>query len=165
MENYIVINGKRAELTEEQLKQLGITPEKKSCFERCESYEKYYYISYAGIVESDIEQNTDVDASLYKKANYCRDEIVMKQRALHETLDRLLWRFSMENDGDKISWWNIYSSKYYIYFDYKERKFRTSHMNQYKAGMMVYFYSVEIAERAIDEIIKPFIKEHPEFVW
>ena len=28
-ENYIVINGRRTELTEEQLKQLGIEPEKK----------------------------------------------------------------------------------------------------------------------------------------
>ena len=27
-ENYLVINGKRTELTEEQLKQLGIEPEK-----------------------------------------------------------------------------------------------------------------------------------------
>ena len=29
MENYIVINGKKAELTDEQLKQLGIESEKK----------------------------------------------------------------------------------------------------------------------------------------
>lgn len=32
MENYIVINGKKAELTEEQLKQLGIEIEKKQSF-------------------------------------------------------------------------------------------------------------------------------------
>lgn len=164
MENYIVINGKRAKLTEEQLKQLGIVPEKKSCFERCESYEQYYYISYASIVESDIEQNTDVDELLYKNANYCTDKIIMKQRALHETLDRLLWRFSMENDGDKLDW-SAYNPKYYIYFDYKKHEFKISYMNQYKTEMTVHFYSREIAERAIDEIIKPFIKEHPEFVW
>lgn len=44
-ENYIVINGKKAELTEEQLKQLGIEPEKKrkNPFERVTG-EKYYYI-------------------------------------------------------------------------------------------------------------------------
>ena len=34
MENYIVINGKRTELTEEQLKELGLIMEKKSPFER-----------------------------------------------------------------------------------------------------------------------------------
>ena len=38
-------------------------------------------------------------------------------------------------------------------------------MNQYKEGTTVYFYSREIAGKAIDEIIKPFMKEHPEFVW
>lgn len=34
MENYIVINGRKAELTEEQLKALGIETEKKSPFDR-----------------------------------------------------------------------------------------------------------------------------------
>ena len=34
-----------------------------------------------------------------------------------------------------------------------------------KAEGVVYFPSYEIAERALEEIVKPFIKEHPEFVW
>ena len=36
MENYIVINGRKAELTAEQLKALGIETEKKSPFDRCD---------------------------------------------------------------------------------------------------------------------------------
>ena len=29
----------------------------------------------------------------------------------------------------------------------------------------VYFSTREGAERAIEEVVKPFMKEHPEFVW
>ena len=43
-ENYIVINGKKTELTEEQLKQLGIEPEKKrkNPFDRVPAGEIYF---------------------------------------------------------------------------------------------------------------------------
>ena len=43
--NYLVINGKRTELTEEQLKQLGIEPEKKrkNPFDKV-TINHYYYL-------------------------------------------------------------------------------------------------------------------------
>ena len=48
--NYSVINGKRVELTEEQVKALGI--ERNNLFERVERYAKCYYINSSNIVES-----------------------------------------------------------------------------------------------------------------
>ena len=86
MENYIVINGKKAELTEEQLKALGI---KIDLFELelC----KYFYIDFYGeVIEDDSNFNYLASVSKHKIANYCKDENIMKQRALHETLNRLL---------------------------------------------------------------------------
>ena len=29
----------------------------------------------------------------------------------------------------------------------------------------IYFYSKSIAQKAIEEIIRPFMKEHPDFIW
>ena len=160
-ENYIVINGKKAELTEEQLKALGIEIEKKSVFERKED-KSYYYISAYGTVRRTLDKEWTTDTLQYNVANYCTDKALMEQRALHETLDRLLWRFSMEHDGDKIDW-DVPSSKYRIYCD-EHKSFLVSWDNTSKSHT-IYFHTRNIAERAIEEIIKPFIEEHPEFRW
>ena len=163
MENYIVINGKKAELTEEQLKALGIETEKKNPFARCQDEEKYYYIEYDGEVLQDTEYNSETDIKCYKVANYCTDKNLLQQRAWHETLNRLLWRYSMEHDGDKIKW-NDDQWKYIIYYDrgcctFKIDMYRTFNYDS------IWFYTRGIAENAIKEIIEPFMKEHPGFVW
>ena len=160
MENYLMLNGKRIDLTEEQIKTLGFEV-KKDYFERGG---EYFYITPQGNVTNEFESNCCLTSECrYKVGNYCTDENLMKQRALHETLDRLLWRFSMQNDGDKIDWNNNYQNKYYIYFINNGNLF-VDYNTSYKT-QLVYFYTKEIAQRAIDEIIKPFMKEHPEFVW
>lgn len=163
MENYIVINGKKAELTEEQLKALGIATEKKSPFARCQDEEEYYYIEYDGKVLQDTEYNSETDIKCYKVANYCTDKNLMQQRAWHETLSRLLWRYSMEHDGDKIDWQNGYTSKYYILMDSSGDICVGSVC--WSKDECTYFHTKEIAKSAIKEIIEPFMKEHPDFVW
>ena len=165
-ENYIMLNGKRVDLTEKQLEKLGLKVEKKEdCFKKAN---KYYFISNTGDIlrENDVKHWADVDR--YKIANYCTDKELMQQRALHETLSRLLWRFSMQNDGDKINWDNG-SCKYFIAYSYCKKEFRVNYYpTPYGCILksdMQYFHSVDIAKRAINEIVIPFMKKHPEFVW
>lgn len=162
-ENYIMLNGKRVDLTEEQIEKLGLKVEKKEdCFKRAN---KYYFISNAGNVlcENDFEHWMGIDR--YEIANYCTDKTLMEQRALHETLSRLLWRFSMQNDGDKIDWKDRISDKYFIYFDHESDYFDIDTCCIFQYTECPYFHNKEIAQRAIDEIILPFMEEHPEFVW
>jgi hypothetical protein len=161
--NYIVINGKKAELTEEQLKALGIEIEKKTVFDRVEKGEAYYYIDSCGNTIRDFDGTPFCDGTRYDIANYCTDKALMEQRALHETLNRLLWRFSMEHDGDKIGWQNPISSKAYIYYNYQTKKWSITTTLKFRDVGQIYFYTKEIAEQAIEEIVKPFITEHPEF--
>ena len=163
-ENYIMLNGKRVDLTDDQLEKLGIKVEKKDCFSRTEG-QKYHYIGARGVVDGAIECGDVIDNCYYKVANYCTDEHLMQQRALHETLNRLLWRFSMQNDGDKIDWSDYYTTKYRIYFDNKCKEFCIDSNQYYITTECTYFRTIEIAQRAIDEIVLPFMKEHPEFVW
>lgn len=163
MENYIVINGKKAELTEDQLKALGIVTEKKNPFTRCKVGEVYYLITTGGNVDDLREMKDSDDNRYYDIANYCTDQNLMQQRAWHETLNRLLWRYSMKHDGEKIDW-NDDKWKYIIYYDrgcctFKADMYRTSNYNS------IWFYTREIAENAIKEIIEPFMAEHPDFVW
>lgn len=163
MENYIVINGKKAELTPEQLKALGIEVKKPNPFARVKEGEHYYYIEYSGKVLDSKDMNFESDNDCYNIANYCADESLMRQRAYHETLSRLLWRYSMEHDGDKIDWGNSSTNKYYIVYccDIKTFDVRDSQfINRYGA---VYFHTREIAESAIREIINPFMGTHPDF--
>ena len=162
MENYIVINGKKSELTEEQLEKLGIKI-KSTSFER-KINENYYCINSDGKVYVRSDRDFYIDDDLYNTANYCRNEKLMKQRALHETLNRLLWRFSMQNGGDELDWENRFQNKFVINFNYSDNSFFIENNPQLKSFNPC-FISQEIVERAIDEIIKPFMKEHPDFVW
>ena len=88
MENYIVINGKKAELTKEQMKQLGLI--KNSPFDRVEEGEKYYIIDPSNGVLTMAEINFSINKVNYETANYCTDKDIIQQRAWHEILDRLL---------------------------------------------------------------------------
>lgn len=164
MTNYICINGQKAELTEEQLKALGIELPKVNPFERVKNYDDertVYFINSMGNVQSGWCDNN----SHYNVGNYCTDKSLMKQRALHETLNRLLWRYSMEHDGDKIDWNNDNQPKYYIYCDHCIKKYSVDFCRQNNRFGCVHFTSHETANNAIKEIIDPFMKAHPEFKW
>lgn len=164
MENYIVINGKKAELTPEQLEKLGIVV-KEDPFERKQG--KHYYCTNHtrdGVIEA-TDTMDSVDLERYNVANYCSSKELMEQRALHETLSRLLWRYSMQHDGDKIDWNNPSSQKWYIVFNHTINKFLLADLNSFHSEGSVFFYSYEAAKAAITEIIEPFMKEHPDFVW
>lgn len=170
MENYIVINGKKAELTKEQLKALGIV-ETKFPFNRAEKHDIFYHIGPDGKVYNNYE-NKDVIMynNYYATANYCTDKKLMTQRALHETLNRLLWRFACENGELKNEWDNSPKQEschyhYYIYFNRYDNLFDISRNYLIKCEGIIYFSSYEIAEQALEKIVKPFMKEHPDFVW
>lgn len=156
MENYICINGKKAELTEEQMKALGIELPKKSPFERLPKTKPFYYITNRGSVELGVEAKDFYCQQIYNAANYCTDKAIMEQRALHETLNRLLWRYSMEHDGDKIVE-NFHGA-------IKCSNGVCEAFTAYGASVgRIKFYNKEIAYDAIKEIVEPFMKAHPDF--
>ena len=162
MENYICINGKKAELTKEQMKALGIELPNAIRFDR-KTGQKYFHINSWGKIDASVDSSWFADAARYDVANYCTDKAIMEYRALHETLHRLLWRYSLEHNGDKIDWNNYQAQKYYIGYHHGSNTYDVK-----RAWMLiglgdVYFYSREIAENAIEEVVKPFIAAHPNF--
>ena len=168
MENYIMLEGNKIPLTDEQVKMLKDSkkPEKieKSPFERVDSNSTYFYIDDCGIVE---EENVNCyleDQYRHKVANYCTDKSLMIQHALHETLNRLLWRFSMEN-GEGENLWNCCNTHYEIYWSYDLASFNISCNVTVKSPTSIYFPTKEIANKAIDEIVIPFMEANPDFVY
>lgn len=157
MDNYICINGKKAELTEEQMKALGIELPKASPFERVKLQKTYYCMTNKGDVTQFCDLHDCDDNSRYDVANYCTDKSIMEQRALYETLLRLLWRYSMEHKAEK-------HTPCEIYYDREFKEWSYCYINKGYNFICPRFDSKEIAKNAIKEIVKPFIAEHPNFV-
>lgn len=166
MDNYIVINGKKAELTEEQLKQLGINVQ----FEKNNPFGKitdngYYYISTTGSINFAQNLHSSVDEDMYNNVNYFNNEHFTNQVMLHMKLYRKLLKYAYDNDSIVTDWTDPNSNKYFISKSIKKNTFFVSWCYVVKSGCEVYFTSKEVTERAIMDVVIPFMKEHPEFVW
>lgn len=167
MENYIVINGKKAELTEEQLKQLGIEVEEKrnSPFDRVSGSESYYFISAEDNIDITSEAYIEVDQLYFDNANYFNDTDFANQVMLHQQLYRKLLKYAWDNEAEDLEWdEDGVNPHYYIYFDNTKGHFVVEE-HHYCHSQNIYFSSEKVAKQAIEYIIKPFMKEHPEFVW
>ncbi len=174
MENYIKINGQT--LTEEQSKimakiaeDLGyINPETAAAMEpkKVDLYarrigEGYWYMTVHGEVFEDIDKAVQLDKARYEVGNYYPDKESAQQQAWRETLDRLLRRYSEQHGGDPE--WNDVNEHWCI-LDIGIGKFGLECTNACKTGVP-YFCNKEVADAAIRDVVEPFCKAHPEFVW
>lgn len=167
MDNYIMINGKKIELTEEQLKQLGIEVEEKrnSPFDRVSGSESYYFISAEDNIDITSEAYIEVDQLYFDNANYFNDTDFANQVMLHQQLYRKLLKYAYDHNAEDSEWdEDCVNPHYYICFDNKKGHFVVEE-NHYCHSQNIYFSSEKVAKQAIEYIIKPFMKEHPEFVW
>ena len=161
--NYIVINGKRAELTEEQMKVLGIEV-KKNPFDRVSSDDRYYYTIVSSEVLRRVDINDRTDRMLYNAINYFGDKAFAEQVALHQLLYRKLLKFAYDNGFEDTAKWDGNNSHWHIIYNKVNDVFITMKKSASK-DFTVYFSSEEGADRAIHEVVEPFVKEHPEFMW
>ena len=162
-ENYIVINGKRAELTKEQLKTLGVEV-RKNPFERCAAGEKYVTILGDDAIREFFDNNDLCDNGVYNAVNYFNNEQFARQVALHQLLYRKLLKFAYDNGFEDNQAWNKTNCHYYICYNIDEGRFYADVTGNFKHND-VWFCSRASVNRAIDEVVKPFMEEHPEFVW
>lgn len=163
MENYIMLNGKKIPLTDEQVKLIQSDVPKISPFDRADLNDKFYFVESDFNCLRTIENNTELDNYLFECGNYCTDKDIMEQHALHVKLNNLLWRYSMTHGGDKINWDDIHEIKFFICYDAETDEFECDAHDIYKYFGAVPFDSEETANAAIEEIVKPFIAEHPDF--
>ena len=162
-ENYIVLNGKKLELTEEQLKTLGLE-KRKNPFERVDAAGEYYYINGTSIVESLSDTNGIVDNDMYRITNYFNDKQFANQVALHQLLYRKLLKFAYDNGFEDTAEWNGTNKHWFVRWSCDTGNFIIFNEYYYK-GQEVYFSSDEAAKRAGREVIELFMEEHPDFVW
>ena len=164
MKNYIVINGKKAELTKEQLKKLGIKSERNNPFDRVEEREDYFVTRDNGTVSRVIETFHDTDTWYYDNAAYFNDKEFSEQMSLKWLLNRKLEKYAWDNGAEDVEW-DDKNGHYLIYYNFLDKSFNINVFSLWKWSGVIYFSDREVAEEAIKDVIEPFMKEHPEFRW
>lgn len=159
----LMIDGKEVQLTDEQLKMLGIKV-RKNPFGRVAKLEMYYYIDACNEVHCIADETDQDDDMSFECSNYFNEKAFAEQVALHQLLYRKLLKFSYDNEYEDTKEWNEENAHWAIRYDSYRNEFCSYYQDGYKAHD-VYFSSEEGANRAIREVIEPFMKEHPEFVW
>ena len=162
-DNYAVINGKRVELTDTQLKALGIK-ERKNPFERAAKGEPYCYIDAFDRIQTFVDNREDADNTSFEASNYFNDKTTAQQVRLHQLLYRKLLKFAYDNGCEDTAEWNGVNKHWLIGWSCDTGDFIIFNEYDYK-GQEVYFSSKEVAERAIKDVVEPFMKDHPEFIW
>ena len=159
----LTIDGEEVQLTDEQWRFLRTIEKEKHPFERAYYGCNYFCISSLGSIESYGDfQDRESDA-FFKEVNYFSTRPFANQVALHQLLYRKLLKFSYENKCADVEW-NGRNNHWCIYYNPDDLKYCVAGFVSHKFDS-VWFSSEDAAERAIEEVVKPFVKEHPKFVW
>lgn len=126
--------------------------------------EGYWYVNELGVVDIFTDRGDYIDELLYKQSNYFNDKKFAQQVALHQLLYRKLLKFAYDNEYEDVAEWNMRNRHWTIRYDYEQDMFTIYWKRIYKS-QEVYFSSEEGARNAIKEVVEPFMRDHPDFVW
>lgn len=103
------------------------------------------------------------DQSLFEASNYFSDEDFAKQVVLHEILNRKLLKYAYDNEAEDCEW-DDDREHHYISMGALTKTLYIGTDIRCKCNK-IYFSKREIAYSAIEDVVKPFMAKHPEFVW
>lgn len=164
MDTYLVVNGKKVVLTAEQLNVLGLAKNRNNPFERVAEGKMYYYVDKNGKVDNFGESGDLLDDNLKNASNYFNDKDFAVQVALHQLLYRKLLEFAYSNGYEDTAEWDDNNPHWSIRYSTDAEVFEANDNYCFK-HQDVYFSSEEAAERAIKEVVEPFVRKYPKFVW
>ncbi len=164
----LTIDGKEVRLTDEQAKvlklELLLKMKSSNPFERVEKHTEYYCIKETGEIYDYYEDGDSFDNTLYSESNYFNDKNFANQVALHQLLYRKLLKYAYDNEyTDKE--WDGTNVHVYIIYNSTKKNYDTRWTRDEKEPGTVYFKSTAWATAALNEVVMPFVKEHPDFVW
>lgn len=156
-ENYIVINGKRAELTKEQMEQLGIEVEGNKRW-RAMDFDIYYYVD----TTNQVQTNKDCyrrDDFRYYAHNYFQTKEEAETYARVLETETLLKKYADEHNDEFGEY------KYTLYVDRNGMPTINVNCAENHYGRIVWFSSIEIVQNVIKEIGEDRIKEYLTYEW
>ena len=161
----LTIDGEVIKLTDEQLKMLGVESNKRiNPFETVVRFEDYYSVEKNNEIYAYMDTGSSVDNQLYTDVNYFNDKDFAKQVALHQLLYRKLLKYAYDNEFEDEEW-NGNNMHAYIIYNSTKKNYDVRWTRDEKEPCTVYFKTPTRATAALNEVVMPFVKEHPEFVW
>lgn len=162
---YLVVNGVKVPLTEEQKKSLGLTFE--NPFAGPAMRENYYYITSEGAVGVDTNVGADLDNRRFDEVNCFKNRDFASIVAKKQLLYRMLLKFAYDNDAVDLPW-DRHNYHFYIRYEYNdgvaEPTWEVAAALINRSANEVYFSKESVAKDAIEEIVKPFFSAFPEIV-
>ncbi len=180
MENYIMLDGKKIALTEEQVAQLRSAASSDNSvkpFNPCERTrdQLYYYLDSRGtnlLVSDGIQDDFDLfDNELYEDlANYFNDKDFAMHVALNQLLYRKLLQYAYNNNVIDTNPWDGITTHYYILQHYISEGCYSIVLGYTWSEVLpctVYFKDSAAALHAIEDVVRPFKEEYPDFkiIW
>lgn len=163
-------NGKtvQVEMSEKQLKELGLTEERsRTGYERVDEDDSYFVDDTINDGHEVIGGGgTLVNDLYYNNGNYYNDETIVENNARADKLFRCLRQWQAQNDkAISISdWKNNNILKYYIDYDcFNDQPFVT-YAIRYRRPNTIYFTSEEKAEEAIEAFRDELLWYYTEYV-
>lgn len=161
-ENYIVINGKKAELTEEQLKQLGIELPPENNRWRATKGQKYYRVNTFNQISSLRECYCADDDWCYYSHNYFKTKEDAEKYARVLETEMLLRKYADEHN-EPMPWDT--SKHWTILYNAIDYRIEIESWVCFMMPQIVYFSSEKIARDALEEIGEERIKEYLTYEW
>ena len=160
--NYIVINGKKAELTEEQLKQLGIEVSKNKR-ERVKVGDMFFFVDRSNCIDLCIDNRVPRSNYCYDTHNYFKTKEEAQEYAKVLEIKRQLMKIANKYN-DFVDWNDRVQEKWFFKY-HIDAGVTISFVCYAKYAETIYFSSKEIAEQAIDEIGEDNIKKYLTYEW
>lgn len=166
MKNYIVLDGKKIILNDEQAKALTkqFDPPKFNPCKRQPMDETYYYIN-DGIVEEGTDDYTLTDLNLYEQGNYFTDHDFAEHVMLSYELHRRLLQYAYNYGCIDNQPWDGKNFHYYIAYHKDTDIVSPRYSIRSEEPNTVYFKTDEDAQYAINDIVKPFMRDNPNFTF
>ena len=160
MKAKLIIEGKEIEvdISEEEYKKIQPPEEKKTGYERVIKDDEFYYVSSRGHVEFASDDYRDIDADYYESANYYSSDVVAENNARADQLMRQLRRFAVEHRTNELDWGYTSIDKYYIFYNFEEKKLDIGVNTFLKDFGAIYFDSIKMAQIAVDAF-------YDELIW
>lgn len=159
-ENYIVINGKRAELTKEQMMQLGIEIEENERWRAEEDGVAYFCVNSFNQIDIRWEEHNNYDDFRYYSHNYFKTREEAETYAHVLEIEMLLKKYADEHNGE----FKEYKYELGLYNNNQICVVENLNFSNY-SGHPIYFSSRDIAKNAIKEIGKDRLIGYLAYEW
>ena len=157
----------QVEISEKQLKELGLIEEQPTGYERVKKGETYHVINTKDdSMINIIEFNDETDEQCYNKGNYYNDEVIAENNARADRLLRHLRQWQAQNDEviSKEDWNNESKKKWFIIYSYSSEEMYAEYYYIMRLPNTIYFATKEKAEEAIEVFKDELIWYFTEYV-